>query len=513
MTNLIGLDIGTTNVKAVIYNVEQRRQAVYGCPTRTHYPRAGWAEYDAREMWEDVSAVLRSGIRALPNPGGIRGIAVASMGEAGLLVDAQGVPLTPIIAWFDTRTEPQSRWWEHNFDEETVYAITGHPIHPSFGINKLMWLRDNEPNTYRRAAHWLSVEDWILYQLSGVVATDYSIASRTMAFRIEEHEWSELLLQRAGIDPRLMPPAYCGGTLIGRVTPQAAEQTELPIGVPVVTGGHDHICASLAVGTYTQGALMDSTGTSESLILTCTQVQHKPEMRLQRLTQECHVVDGRYAILAGFQVAGYVIEWVNRLVEHGEMLPDLGLEEAAGVPPGAEGLFFMPHLRGSGSPTLDPDCRGAVVGLSAVHERGHLLRAAIEGVCYELRSNILALESAVGKPIDPVYSVGKVTASPLWLQLKADISGKRIVVPQVSEMAGLGAALLAGLGVGVFATPDEAVLSLATTQREVVPGAEQSQFYSRQYEHVYSRIYSALREVHRAIAEHSRAAVSTPGWP
>jgi xylulokinase len=503
---LIGLDIGTTNLKAVVYDVARRSQTVYSCPTRTRYPRPGWAEYDPGEMWKDVAGILRDGIRTLPDPAAIRGIAVASMGEAGLLVDLRGTPLTPIIAWFDDRTEPQVRWWGQKVGEETVYEITGQPLHPSFGINKLMWLRDNEPEAYRRAAHWLSVSDWITYRLSGVVATDYSIASRTMAFAIETHAWSGLLLEKAGIDPRLMPPAWCGGTLVGQVTPRAAEQSRLPAGVPVVTGGHDHICASLAAGACTPGSLMDSTGTSESLILTSDHVEHRPEMRRQKLAQECHVVDGRYAILAGFQVAGFAIEWVNRLLEHGECLPDLGLEEAARVPPGAEGLFFMPHLRGSGSPTLDPDCRGAIVGIGPAHQKAHLLRAAIEGVCYELLSNIIAIESTVGIPIEKVYAVGKATQSPLWLQIKADVSGRRIVAPEISEMTGLGAALLAGLGAGVFGTPEEAVRSLGTVHREVLPEEKRAGFYRQQYDRVYNKIYPALREVHKGMAECSRAA-------
>jgi xylulokinase len=499
MPYLIGCDVGTTNLKVVLYDVEQRVYRVFSCPTRTYYPRQGWAEYHADEIWADLVGLLHRAVRQLSDPAAVKGVAVASMGEAGLLIDAQGQPLTPIIAWFDCRTEAQSQWWKENVGQTKVYTITGHPIHPSFGVNKLMWLRDYSPTTYSKAAHWLSVEDFVLYRLSGMLATDYSIASRTMAFDIAAHQWSGFLLEQAGISQDLMTPALPGGTAIGTVTKRSAQETGLPRGTPVATGGHDHICASFAVGAHKSGSLLDSTGTSESLILTVSEMLHSPEMCRYNFAQECHVVEDRYAVLAGFPVAGYGIEWLNRVMEHGEVTRDYGLAEAAQAPPGAEGLFFLPHLRGSGSPTFDPFCRGAVIGLRPVHSRGHLLRAAVEGVCYELKSNLLALESAVGSPVEVIYATGKVTQNDLWLQTKADVTGKRLRVPQLSETAGLGAALLAGLGAGVFATPEEAVASLEVKCREVEPHADRVAFYQTQYEVFYSRIYPALKDLYHTL--------------
>jgi xylulokinase len=298
-----------------------------------------------------------------------------------------------------------------------------------------------------------------------------------------------------------MPAAYQGGTAIGQVTQAAAADTGLPKETTVVTGGHDHICASFAVGAHKPGSLLDSTGTSESLILTTSQVLRSPEMSRQNFAQECHVVGKRYAVLAGFPVAGYAVEWLNRIMEHGDTMPDYGLTEAAEVPRGSEGLFFVPHLRGSGSPTFDPACRGTLVGLKAAHGRGHLLRAAIEGVCYELRSNVLALEATVSQRVDRIYAAGKVTASDLWLQLKADISGKTLTVPAVSETAGLGAALLAGLGAGVYASPDEALDSLGASYAETRPRPDYAAFYQAQYDGFYSRIYPTLRDLYQAMSE------------
>ncbi len=501
MVYLIGLDVGTTNLKVIVYDVEQKAQSVYSCPTRTHYPRPGWAEYYAEELWTDMAALLRQAVRQLPEAAAVKGVSVASMGEAGLLVDAQGRALSPMIAWFDTRAKAQSHWWREQVGQVEVYAVTGHPIHPSFGVNKLMWLREHEAEAYAGAAYWLSAEDWFLHKLSGVAATDYSVASRTMVFDVAAHQWSAALLERAGLRPELMPPAYCGGTAIGQVTKEAAQETGLAQGTAVVTGGHDHICASFAVGAFKPGALMDSTGTSESLILTIPKVLTSAEMCRQNFAQECHVVANRYGGLAGFPVSGYLVEWVNRLLEHGDIAPDFGLAEAAAVPSGSEGLLFLPHLRGSGSPSFDPSCRGALIGLTADHGRGHLLRAAIEGACYELKSNILALESAVGCQVEKVYAVGKVTQSDLWLQIKADVSGKELIVPKVREAAGLGAALLAGLGAGLFRSPGEAIASLAAGYSETKPEPEQVLFYEHQYDAFYSKIYPALRELHHALAE------------
>ena len=495
MSYLIGLDVGSTNLKAILVDAERGAESVFSCPTRTHYPRPGWAEYDANEIWADLAGLLRQAVRTVPDPSAIRGIAVASMGEAGLLADRHGQPLTPIIAWFDGRTEAQSRWWEENVGPEEVHAITGHPIHPSFGINKLIWLREHAPGAFSEAAHWFSVEDFVLYRLSGEAATDYSAASRTMAFDIRAHHWSGKLLDRAQIPLRLMSPAFPGGTAIGRVTEQAAEETGLAPGVPVSTGGHDQICASFAVGAFEPGCLLDSTGTSESQVLTVAEALPSPELMRANLEQECHVVAGRYAVLAHFPVAGFALEWLNRLLEHGQTMPDYGLAEAAGVAPGAEGLFFLPHLRGSGSPSFDPLCRGAFIGLSPAHGRGHLLRAAVEGVCYEIRANILTLERIAGCDLQKIYAAGKVTRSDLWLRIKADVTGKSLHVPRLAETAGLGAALLAGLGAGLFATPQDAVESLHADWTVVEPQPEQAAFYQAQYSAVYSKIYPALRDL------------------
>jgi xylulokinase len=494
---LIGLDVGSTNLKVILYDIDRRAESVFSCATRTHYPRPDWAEYNAGEIWADLAGLLRQAAQTVPDPSAIQGIAVASMGEAGLLVDRQGRPLTPIIAWFDGRTKAQSRWWEETVGLEEVYAITGHPIHPSFGINKLMWLREHAPDAFADAAYWFSVEDFILYRLCGVAATDYSAASRTMAFDIRAHQWSGSLLDRARIPVRLMPPAFLGGTAIGQVTRQAAEETGLDEGVRVVTGGHDQMCASLAVGAFEPGHLLDSTGTSESLVLTVAEALPSAEVMRQSLAQECHVVRDRYAILAHFPVAGYAVEWLNRLLEHGKTMPDYGLAEAARVAPGAEGLFFLPHLRGSGSPSFDPLCRGALVGLTPAHGRGHLLRAAVEGVCYEIKANILMLEAAASCGVQKTYAAGRVTESDLWLHIKANVTGRQLNVARLAEMAGLGAALLAGLGVGLFATPDEAAGSLQADWTVVEPQPEQAAFYEAQYSAVYSKIYPALRDLFR----------------
>jgi xylulokinase len=497
MSYLIGLDVGSTNLKVILYDVDRRAESIYSCATRTHYPRPGWAQYDAGEIWADLAGLLRQAAQTVPDPSAIQGIAVASMGEAGLLVDRQGRPLTPILAWFDGRTEAQSRWWEENVGPEEVHAITGHPIHPSFGINKLMWLREHAPDAFAGAAYWFSVEDFVLHRLCSVAATDYSTASRTMAFDIRAHQWSGSLLDRARIPLQLMPPAFPSGTVIGQVTERVAEETGLAAGVRVITGGHDQMCASFAVGAFEPGHLLDSTGTSESLVLTVAEALPSPEMMRQNLAQECHVVGDRYAILAHFPVAGYAVEWLNRLLEHGKTMPDYGLAEAACVAPGAEGLFFLPHLRGSGSPGFDPLCRGAFIGLSPAHGRGHLLRAAVEGVCYEIKANILMLEAVAGCNVRKTYAAGRVTESDLWLRIKADVTGRRLHVPRLAEMAGLGAALLAGLGTGLFATPKDAVESLHADWAVVEPQPEQVAFYQAQYLAVYSRIYPALKDLFR----------------
>ncbi|HUU62084.1 MAG TPA: FGGY family carbohydrate kinase, partial [Acidimicrobiia bacterium] len=260
-TCLIGIDAGTTSARAAAFTPDGRLLALARRPTPTDRPRPDWAEHDADALWSVVAAALREVSEALPADAEVAGIAPATVGEAGLPVDGAGRALRPIIAWFDARATGYARAWEETIGAARVYALTGQTLDGLFGANKIMWVRDHEPEVWARTAAWLSTEDWLLFCLTGQVATDYSMAARTMLFDRDRGKWSAELLAAAGLDARLMPPVLPSGSVLAGLSAEAAAATGLPVGTPVVMGGHDHLCAAF-VARGGGPVPIDSTGTA-----------------------------------------------------------------------------------------------------------------------------------------------------------------------------------------------------------------------------------------------------------
>ncbi|HMO59181.1 MAG TPA: FGGY family carbohydrate kinase, partial [Roseiflexaceae bacterium] len=256
---LLGIDIGTTSCKALVFDLEGRPYAAAALPTPVLRPQPGWAEYDPHQIWQTVVSLLQTVLARTP-AAAIRGVAVASMAEAGLLIAADGSPLSPIIAWFDARTVELSNQWRTRIAPAASFAITGIASRPIFSLFKIQWLRDNMPEAYQRATAWLHMADYIAFRLSGRVATDFSLASRTMLLDLRQRRWSESLIDQAGINPRLLPQLLPAGTRLGSVTADAAAATGLIAGTAVGVGGHDHVCGALATGVREHAMCLDSMG-------------------------------------------------------------------------------------------------------------------------------------------------------------------------------------------------------------------------------------------------------------
>ncbi|MDP9366993.1 MAG: FGGY family carbohydrate kinase, partial [Chloroflexota bacterium] len=262
---LVGVDVGTTNVKAVVYEPDGGAVAVAVVPTPTHYPRPSWAFYRPDELWAQTVKALREALAKVDDPRRVAGIAITSMGEAGVPVDVAGDPTFDAIAWFDTRTEPQVAWLEREIGREALFATTGLSLQPIWSLCKLLWLRENEPEAFSRTARWLNIADYIAYRLCGVQATDLSLASRTMALDLAHLRWSDDLLGAVGLSRDLLAPLAQSGTRLGNVTAESVRETGLPVGTPVSAGGHDHVCGALAVGVIEPGEVLNSLGTAEAL--------------------------------------------------------------------------------------------------------------------------------------------------------------------------------------------------------------------------------------------------------
>jgi xylulokinase len=491
---LVGIDVGTTNTKTVIFDVETGRICAVGnSRTITRHPKPEWSEFDAEDVWGTVLQSIQAAVQQCDRPERIRAISVASMGESAFPVDADGNVLHAAIAWYDQRTTPEAQWWENTAGRERIFTITGHIPRPTYGVNKLLWLRNHLPHVFERMRHWLNIEDFVLWKLSESFATDYSIASRTMLFDQRTLTWSESLLEQAELPVAWFPPAFPSGTAIGNVSKEVAERTGLPLQAIVSTGGHDHLCGALAAGVTRPSQLLESMGTASVLLAVSNAFSPSPELLAAGCSSYANVVKNTYVTLGTLDFAGGALEWIVTLLygqgNQWNVSPEIyaqALREAAEVPPGAYGAIIIPSFLGSGTPYIQSSARGAMLGLTPSHSRPELVRALMEGLAFWLRDNIVMFFSLGIAPLKPEITVigGATQAAPL-LQIKADITGCPIKVPQITEAAATGAALLAGMGANIFHSFEEAASSVLHTAQIYEPDTEGVEKYNTIYEHAY----------------------------
>ena len=355
MSLLLGLDVGTTSIKAVVYRPDGIAVASAAAATPTHVPRPRWAFYRADELWGTVVDVIRRALAQVPDPSQIASVAVASVAEAGVLLDAQGEATVDVIAWYDTRTKPQSDWLGEHVGADALFASTGLSLQPIFSLCKMLWYREHEPEAWRRSVHWLLIDEFIAFKLSGERGSEPSQASRTMLMNLHKLSWDQEILDKVQIDVDLLPPLVASGTRLGPVTSRASAETGLPQSAVVATGGHDHVCGAFAAGVTRPGQMLNSLGTAEAVFLPTSAPLTDPRAGRQGYTQGAHVAGGGYYVFGGQYTSGACIDWVRRLLGDGEnALPyDEAIAAARRVPPGSNGVLFLPHLRMANPPYVD----------------------------------------------------------------------------------------------------------------------------------------------------------------
>lgn len=496
---LAGIDVGTTNIKAVIFDLTGQPVVQASVSTPTYYPQPGWAYYQPEELWQGAAAALRQATGQLDQPGRIAGIAIASMAETAIPLDAHNQPTYQAIAWFDRRTQPQVEWLERTIGPERIFEISGMPLLPIFGLCKLLWFKENEPAAFSRTVRWLNVADYIAYRLSGVQATDYSLACRVIALNLRRREWDIPLLQDLALSPSLFAPLCDSGTRLGPVTPEAAAVTGLPVSAQVAAGGHDHICGALAIGVIQPGDIMDSMGTSEPVFIPLDQPISDPLVCRQGYAQGAHAVPGRYYVTTSGFTSGASVEWFRDMVGRNLDYATL-IREAEAVAPGSLGVYFMPHLRLANTPHYDPKGRGVFIGLSTDASRGVLFRAVLEGLAYDCR---YALEPLFAypevKPPRHIYAIGGSTRNHLLMRIKAAVFNRPITVATVAEATSLGAAILGGLGAGVYADLPSALQQLRPNHTLVEPNPAEAALYDKCFRQVYQQLYLTLKPLHHTI--------------
>lgn len=401
-------------MKAVAFapNGAELAKAIEPTPTRHH--GNGHADYDANELWSICCSVLRSVSSELQTQGREPvALGCTSMAEAGVLLDAAGVPVYPIIPWFDYRTDPQLDWWRQNIGDDATAAITGVVPHPMFGMPKLMWIRDNEPELYHAGRHWLNVADYAEFRLSGSMSTDYSLASRTLALDLVERQWSDTMLDAVGIRRELLAELTPAGTIVGGVTHQASTETGLRRDLPVVRGGQDHVCAALALGVSEPGVILDSIGTAEAFFLARNEPDMTGRLWPDELNQGVHVVPGLTYVMTGTG------EGAGRIDAHRHEL----------------GIGFDQYLEAAETPGPEQEM------IDSLARDGQAL----------FEKMVWATELGAQASITHL-ATGGGTRIPRLMDRKRAIGGRPIAVPDVNEATCMGAALLAGAGVGMFSS-------------------------------------------------------------
>ena len=506
---LLGIDIGTTNLKANLYDVTGRRVAAASRPTVARHPHPGnpdWAVYSPDDLWHDTVANIRQITSQVTRPETIAALAITGMGEPIVPLDRGGDWLHPAICWFDRRTEPQARWWREQFGARRIYSITGQPVSFLLSLNAVLWIREHEPEVFRRAHRWLVVEDYLNYRLTGACATDYSIASRTMGFDVVRKRWSKEIFAAADLDPAVMPEPFVSGTPIGGVRPEAAELTGLAPGTIVATGGHDHGCASLPARVQRPDSILNSTGTCDVMLGVLDAPLLSDAAYAAAIPVYPHPLPGKYQVMDSILFGAGALDWyLDRFgtgfsaaaQRTGGNVYDLLLESAARAPARAGGLFWLPNARGV--PT-DAASRGAFVGIRDSHTDGDFVRALVEGICYEIRLRIDTFERLFDTSVERVVVVGGTSRSAFWTQLRADVTGRAVEVLDTVEAASLGAALLAGMAAGVYADYADAAAQAHRVRRVFEPDRDRHEQYDQCYRQVYRHIAGALHGVDRAIA-------------
>lgn len=499
-TMLISLDLGTTHSKAGLFNQDGSLIKTASRDVVTHHHPSGNAYFDPDELRAAVVKIIREVTHDI-HPAKIVALGITSMAETGLLIDNQtGEPRSPMIPWFDAAASAMVDLLKEAGDPLERFRRSG--IRPNFkcALSKLLWLHQEEPSLLEDS-FWLNTADYIAYFLSGNIFTDYSLAGRTYAFRIDEKTWDDDWLETFGIPADLFPPAVPSGQPIGEITQEAASLTGLLEGTPISICGHDHVCAAFAGIGIDAGRVFDSMGTAEALVGNLDKELLGAEEYHSGLVFGRHVAGGGFYWMGGMSASGGSIEWLRSVLGD----PPLSYQELVNllemVPPESTGILYFPYLSSSGSPHTDILARGAFVGLTINHTRSDLIKAVLEGTAYEAEFIRRAAQVILDKEINFITASGGGTRIQPWMQIKADVSGCTIDVPATSEAALLGAALVAGIGVGVYTDADEARSMIRTEPGRVYQSNDSINLtYRRLYEEGFLPLQAPIRSASHRLA-------------
>ena len=504
---MMGIDVGTTGTRAVIVRPDGH---VMGASTGDHepmrMPKPGWAEQDPENWWQ---AAVQA-VRAVFESTGLSGKDIAAVGLSGqmhgvVLLDKANSVLHPALIWCDQRSQAQCDWITARVGPKKLIQLVSNPALTGFSAPKLLWVREHEPQVYERAAHFLLPKDFVRLRLTGEFATDVSDASGTLLFDVTHRRWSRAILAALEIDPALLPRAYESLEITGQITRETSLVTGLTAGTPVVAGGGDQASSAVGNGIVLPGLTSATLGSSGVIFSYTAAPKLDPQGRIHTF---CHAVPGKWHVMGVTQGAGLSLRWFREHLGESETWYarqtgadpyDLIINEAEKIPPGSDGLLFLPYLMGERTPHLDSRARGMWFGLTAAHTRGHLIRSVLEGVAFSLRDS-LEIFQELKIPVRQIRASGGGSRSSLWRQIQADIYGKELVTLQESEGSAFGAALLAGVGGKIYSSVEESAKEAIQIREHIAPHPAHSKIYDREYQ-VYRKLYPAVKDLAHQLAE------------
>ncbi len=487
---VLGLDIGTQSVKCVALNVHGRQIGAGQIGYPIHTPRPHWAEQNPRDWWEATITATRQALRAADlRPGHVRGLGVTGQMHGLVLLDRRLQVLRPAIIWLDRRSANLCAVISARVPAETVHQVAANRLSPGFAGASLAWLREADPQTLAEAHIALSPKDYVVLRLTGVLSSEPSDASATWLFDVPRRAWSAELASACSVARELLPPLHESAETVGTLSPDAAYALGLKEDTPVVAGAGDQAALLMGMGVVESGRGAITLGTGGQMAVVSDRPRIDPQLRLNTF---CHAVPQRWYTMGAILNAGLALRWWRDVLGQDDPSAYARLLNAArDVPTGAEGLIFLPYLSGERTPHMDAEARGAFVGLTTRHTQAHITRAVLEGVAFAFRDCLLTLREA--GPVPDHFLVGGGGArGALWRQILADVLGVSLQRVSGQEHTALGAAMLAGLGTGLFYDLAQAVALAVRYEERNTPAPTAQGVYAEVFAR-YQVLYPALR--------------------
>ncbi|MBM3705231.1 MAG: hypothetical protein FJW66_01765 [Actinobacteria bacterium] len=499
-TYLMGIDIGSTTIKAVTYDIYGNIISVgrkdTGNPEMIRENNLSVACWIPEKLWENVAECIRKSLEGIENSESVKGVAVSAFGVDGGPVDNNGKAIYPFISWQYLGTSEQMNLFLERISKTDTFLINGQVPWYACSVFRMMWIKKYRPDVYKKIFKWLLIQDYINCRLCGGFASDYSISSTTLILDQKKLSWSEEILGAAGIDEKILPPLKQSGEFLGGITDEASERTGLKENTPVIVGGHDNLCGSFAASGFTEGVLIDIGGTFESMILHTGGPELSEEFMRSNLISEASVMKNMHA-LYGFQYYSGCTEWIKSIMERSDNIGFWDYFKSnvnSHTKPGSGGLLFLPYLTGSYFPK-DEKVTGAIFGITAETGRLELTRSLIEGLNFISKDLMnLIIKFSKGE-IKLLRVIGGIAYNEFWMQNKSDILNLALEVPDIPEATSLGLAILAGMGSGIYKNPAEAIDTIKKSVKVFIPDKVNSEIYSSIYDNIYTDLSKTVWKI------------------